>query len=183
VVEKFWRDPVFPLVPSEAVIRRAIFDALRPDDDGVTWELVSSSGEHLAVASPEQLALHSPDQQLRLAQPGGQAEELTLEGAEPVDAARTSRTVAPPVPSAGGPTQYLVHEIEIRNRSLTDRKGREDLYQLLSQLADVIDPVSGRDVQVASIKVELNAAAGALEDVESKAHQAGARWSAHEEDF
>lgn len=69
VVESFWRDPVFPLVPNDTVIKRAVFDALRVDDDGVAWELVTSAGERLAITSPEQLAILSRDQLLRLAEP------------------------------------------------------------------------------------------------------------------
>jgi hypothetical protein len=40
-----------------------------------------------------------------------------------------------------------------------------------SSLADVIDPTSGADVQVATIKVEINAAAGHLDQLASKARK------------
>ena len=85
--------------------------------------------------------------------------------------------------ASDGPKTYLVHEIAVANRSLTDRDAREKLFQLLGELADVIDSTSGADVQVATIRIELNAAAGVLGGAEEKAKQAGAGWSTREEDF
>jgi hypothetical protein len=82
-----------------------------------------------------------------------------------------------------GPAHYRVHELELRNRSLSDREAREKLWQLLGLLADVIDPSSGADVQVATIKIELNAAAGSLDEIGTKAVQAGATWETYDEDF
>lgn len=184
VVESFWRDPIFPLVPNDTVIKRAIFDALRPDEDGVAWELVTSAGERLAITSPEQLAILSRDQLLRRAEPEPDTGVPTPgPGSEP--SGETSGRAGPTGGSetGGRATRYVVHEIELRNRSLTDREARSALWQLLAQVADVIDPTSGSDVQVATIRMELNAAAGALDDVATKARDAGASWAEREEDF
>jgi hypothetical protein len=76
-----------------------------------------------------------------------------------------------------------VHDIVLNNRSLTDRDSREKLFQLLSELADIVEPTSGKDVQVATIRFEINAAAGALANAEEKARAAGASWGVREEDF
>ena len=187
IVEKFWRDPAFPLIPSNGVARRAIFDAFNPDDDGVAWELVTATGEPLAVTSPEQLLLNSSAQYLRLAQPQPDIIHTpapTGGGAQP--SPPTGGSAPGPEPSPGGgadSTIYMVHEITLSHRSLTDRDTREKLMQLFSELADVIDPTSGKDVQVATIKIELNAAAGALDGAERKARAVGATWAAHDEDF
>lgn len=203
VVEKFWRDPAFPLIPSDGVARRAIFDALRPDEDGIAWELVTSSGERLAVASPDQLALNSSTQFLRIAHPSEPEPGTSPEpGPQPAGGSGPSGGSAPGVGSTAGPdgpsphsggvgcggdgggaTTYRWHEIVLSNRSLTDPGSRDKLMQLLSELADLIDPTSGKDVQVATIRVELNAAAGDLDSAEQKARAAGATWSAREEDF
>ena len=56
VVEKFWRDPVFPMIPSDSIARQALFDALKADVDGVAWEIVGPTGDPIAVATPELLA-------------------------------------------------------------------------------------------------------------------------------
>lgn len=187
VVEKFWRDPVFPIIPSEGVARRAVFDALRADQDGVAWELVTSAGAPLHVASPEQLLINSTDQYLRLAQPADtEPEGADRPGGGPAGSGHDVVTLPR---GAGGkkggtkPVVYQVHEITIANRSVTDPASREKLFQLLSSLADVLDPTSGADVQVATIKVELNAAAGDLDQLASKAKEAGAAWGERSEDF
>ena len=186
VVEKFWRDPVFPMIPSDSVARRAIFDALRPDIDDVSWELVSSGGEKLHVATPEQLALNSSDHFLQLARPEvADGMSTATSAAAPPETTTTAAPTPQPTPSSASqpPAHYRVHELELKNRSLSDRDVREKLWQLLSLLADVIDPSSGTDIQVATIKVELNAAEGSLDEVGTKAEQAGAAWETYEEDF
>ena len=188
VVEKFWRDPVFPMIPSEAVARRAIFDALRIDQDGIAWELVTSTGAPLHVATPEQLLINSSDQYLRLAQPTQEADTDTdgdpdRPGGTGGGDAIGGSTVRYEGTGDGAAVEYQIHELTIANRSLTDRATREKLFQLLSTLADVIDPTSGADVQVATIKIEINAAAGDLDQLGSKAQEAGAAWDAHSEDF
>jgi hypothetical protein len=47
----------------------------------------------------------------------------------------------------------------------------------------VVDPTSGADIQVATIKVELNAAGGSLDRLGAKAAAADAHWEASAEDF
>ena len=189
VVEKFWRDPAFPLIPSDGVARRAIFDAFYPDDDGVAWELVTATGEPLVATSPEQLLLNSSAQYLRICQPAPATTPSSAPnggGTQPSPPTGGSAPGPEPSPGGGGgagSTIYMVHEIVLSNRSLTDRDAREKLMQLFSELADVIDPTSGKDVQVATIKIELNAAVGALDSAERKARDAGATWAAHDEDF
>ena len=190
VVEKFWRDPAFPVIPSDSVARRAIFEALRPDADGVAWELVTSTGELLHVGAPEQLLLNSSDQCLRVAQPAhstgavgptsamhvGREAGQQLPGFDDRDAVNREPTGSPPV-------VYEVYELAITNRSLSDRGFREKLFQLLGELADAVDPTSGADIQVATIKVELNAARGSLDQLGAKAVAAEAHWEARAEDF
>ena len=193
VTEKFWRDPTFPLIPSDSIARRAIFDALRPDDDGIAWELVTAGGEPLVVRSPDELALNASNQFLRIALPASPEPQP-----EPTGGGPTPRPTGPVGGSGGGvtpagggtdgptntgPTVYKVHELVLANKSLTDRDAREKLFQLLSELADVIDPSSGKDVQVATIRLEINAAAGSLDNAAEKAREAGGIWDAHDEDF
>ena len=76
-----------------------------------------------------------------------------------------------------------MHELILTNKSLSDHSAREKLFQLLTELADVVDPTSGADLQVANIRIELNAAAGSLDQVGGKASLAGATWEIFEEDF
>ena len=50
-------------------------------------------------------------------------------------------------------------------------------------LADVVDPDSGTDIQVATVKVLLNAAKGTIDQLGPKATAAGASWETHPDDF
>lgn len=193
-MEKFWRGPALPLISPENVARRAIFDALHPDEDGTAWELVSANGEPLVVTAPEQLLLFSSNQFLRTAEcaegsggptpPPGPAPQPPVVGPTPGPVG--------PGPEPGGrgsglgphkPTVYHVHEMVLSNHSLTDRDARAKLFQLLSDIADVVDPSSGKDVQVATIRVELNAAEGTLASAEEKARSLGATWVTRDEAF
>ena len=187
VLEKFWRDPVFPIITSESVARRAIFDALRRDEDGIAWELVTATGQPLHVAGPEQLLINSSDQYVRLAKPIEDGDVASRGGDDTGEGlwAEDDRPSAssPGVTPTPGPVVYQVHELTLASRSLTDRATREKVFQLLSALADVIDPTSGADVQVATIEVELNAAAGHLKELGVKAKEAGGRWIERSEDF
>lgn len=182
VIEKFWRDPVFPIIPSEAVARRAVFDALRPDQDGVAWELITAAGAPLHVASPEHLLINSSDQYLRLADRMSEGDLGDDDPAQPDDEDNASDR-ADSDDGDDRRADYQVHELSVANRSLTDPDAREQLFQLLSALADVVDPTSGADVQVATIRVEINAAAGDLDGLGAKAAGADARWSVRPEDF
>jgi hypothetical protein len=152
---------------------------------------VTSAGEPLHVGTPEQLLLNSSDQCLRVAQPAQSEGE-----AQPTSAMSVDGQAGTPLPgfddrdhsshseAAGSPSvEYLVYELMIANRSLSDRDAREKLFQLLGELADVVDPTSGADIQVATITVELNAARGSLDQLSVKAAEANARWEARPEDF
>jgi hypothetical protein len=181
VVEKFWRDPVFPMIPNEDVARRAIFDALRPDADGIAWQLVTFDDQPLVVTGPEQLAINSPEQSLRLyVEDDGGSDEGDQDPA-PTPPGGTAPT--PPPGDSGAPVEYAVHELSILNRSLTDQAARERLFRLLAEIADVLEPTSGVDVQVATIRIDLNAAEGSLDHLQSKAEDAGATWEIRGEDF
>lgn len=79
--------------------------------------------------------------------------------------------------------RYVVHELTLSNRSVTDRANREQVFLLLGESANVMDPTSSADLQVVTIRVTLNAAAGSLEDVAAKATATGATWETRDEDF
>ena len=64
VGRRFWQDPSFPLVPSEAEVRRAIFEALQlPYPNG--WEIIGPANEVLTITDPALLALGAMDQVVR----------------------------------------------------------------------------------------------------------------------
>jgi hypothetical protein len=86
----------------------------------------------------------------------------------------TSRRMLRRTPAASGTAT---------RRGPRPRSAARDPPHSFSSPADVIDPTSVADVQVATIKVEINAAAGHLDQLASKAKEAGAGWGEHSEDI
>jgi hypothetical protein len=73
--------------------------------------------------------------------------------------------------------------VELPNRSVAQTDARRRVYNLLSDLADVLDPTSGQDIQVIKLTLTINAAKGAQTGIEAKANDAGANWHEEDEDF
>jgi len=186
VVEKFWRDPVFPMVAGEQEVRSAIFDALFPDEDGISWELIDSTGAPLNVASPDQLAISSSEPQLRVARPaadggdapvGGTGNEVpgTTEGQDGTGAGAT--------PPKTRVEEFSVYELKLDSKSLSDADYRDRLFQFLTEVAAVVDPTSGVDVQLASLKIEFTAPSASLPDLKEQASAADVSFVESGEDF
>lgn len=206
IVQSFFKNPTFPLVPSTDEIRRAIYDMLHNG-----WDLVDSDGNPLAVNSPAQISISSINQSLRRKQ----AE--TVEAAEPDGPARyapppsaASETVdgdttegggffrhvpgtpaAPAAPTVqqptiapgGGPTVYKRYVVELANRSITSPETREQVWQLLRELAKVVDVATPADHQLLNLSVTLTTAEGHQGALEAKAAEAGARVRVEDDDF
>jgi hypothetical protein len=202
IVQSFYKNPSFPLVPSTDDIRRAIYDLLH---DG--WELVDSDGNRLAIASPGQISINSINQSLRrlpaaaspagggagtagLTTPGapaGPPGQLPL-GADPTDDPyRADRPNAPTpasLPTPGAAPAYKRYVIDIANRSITSAEAREQVWQLLRELAKVVDNANiSADHQLLSLSVTLTTAEGHQGHIEDKAHQAGARIRVEDDEF
>ncbi|MFG1685198.1 DUF499 domain-containing protein [Nonomuraea sp. NPDC049269] len=200
VIDKFWRDPSFPMVPSMNEARRAIFDALRPDSDGIAWALVTHAGLPIEVASPELLLIGSSDQILRVV--SAPFDQLGRSKADETDDESASSTKESssgghgrPVDHRPGPSDpmpprdeatsvaYRIHRVTVSNRSIVDPDMRELMWKLFTELADVLDPASGVDVQVISASIDINAATGGLDSFHQKAVDASASWTEIDEDF
>jgi uncharacterized protein DUF499 len=187
VVRKFWQDPAFPLVPSEKEVRRAIHEALQGQDH---WEIVDGSGAVLNVPTPEDLAIHSMEQVVRpavtvapsapnAAPEGFGSPAMRGQAGQPASLEITGREAAPPASQV----VYRRTILELPNRSVTQADARRRVYNLLSDLADVLDPTSGQDIQVIKLTLTITAVQGSLTGIESKAKEAGAHWHEEDEDF
>lgn len=202
VVRKFWSDPTFPLAPREETVRRSIFRALEPDEDGIAWELVTSDGRPLEIRGPDELAVRASDQYLRIARPqdstdsddqvddpttrSGGASGTTSDEAAPGGTRRSGSATSGEHPGTydrdADAVEYVWHELMLDTASLTDEDRRRRLWDLVSKLETLMDPGEPNSVQLVEMRVRLNAARGSLPQLKSSAEDAGARWIESEED-
>jgi Protein of unknown function (DUF499) len=200
IVQSFYKNPSFPLVPSTDDIRRAIYDLLHEG-----WELVDADGNPLAIASPGQISINSIQQTLRgrvgAPTPGpagtpGSATAGTLfvvDGQfvadvnardDPYRADRTTSTTASSTAVAATATTYKRYVIELSNRSITSPETREKVWQLLKELAKVIDNANAAaDHQLLSLSLTLTTSEGHQGHLEERARQAGARVRIEDDEF
>jgi hypothetical protein len=174
VARRFWQDPSFPLVPSEAEVRRAIFEALELPHPG-GWEIVGPTGEVLTITDPSLLALGAMDQMVgpKSAPAEVEAEAAAEDGEPPEDGRRPRREEK----------VYKRYRLRLEPRSVTQREERQQVWHLASGIADALDTTSGVDLQLVQAEVTMTAAEGSLSDLGSKAEAAGASWVIEEEDF
>jgi hypothetical protein len=199
VVQSFYKNPTFPLVPSTDEVRRTIYDLLHTG-----WELVDADGVPLAVASPAQISINSINQTLRrriaVAAPtmaasnapstgrtaayveGGPPEQLDL--ADDPYRADAETVAGTPAAERGEPVAYKRYVVDLTNRSVTSPEAREQVWQLLRELAKVLDSANvGADHQLLSLSLTLTTAEGHQGQIESKAQEAGARVRVEDDDF
>jgi hypothetical protein len=198
IVQGFYKNPAFPLVPSTDEVRRALFDLLRQG-----WEFVDADGSPLTVVSPGQISINSISQTLRrrtsaptgtkgaatltpaatgVEQPssGGVGEQWGLFGAGDDDQYRAGPASTP---ATGGPVSYKRYQVTVSNRSITSPEVRDQVWQLLKELAKIIDPAGEADHQLLSLHLTLTTAAGHQGGIEDKAKLLGAQMSVEDDDF
>jgi hypothetical protein len=204
VVQSFYKNPSFPLVPSTEEVRRAIYELLHQG-----WELIDSDGNALAIASPANISIASIGQALRrkvvvaeptpatatpvpvartgpsvtvTAHPGGE-QTLLDPRIDPYRADPATIDAVPDKPADGGSVAYKRYILELSNRSLTAPEAREQVWQLLRELAKIIDLANPADHQLLNLSVTLTTADGHQGAIESKAQQAGGRVRVEDDDF
>ena len=200
VVQSFYKNPSFPLVPSTDDIRRAIYDLLHEG-----WELVDADGNPLAIASPGQISINSIQQTLRrrvgapsplLVGTPGVAGPGTLFGGDghfgtdvnapddPYHADPATSTATSSTAGTATAATYKRYTVDLPNRSITSPEAREQVWQLLRELAKVIDNANAAaDHQLLSLSLTLTTAEGHQGHLEEKAHQAGARVRVEDDEF
>ena len=171
--------------------------------------LRDSDGNRLTVGSPSQISINSISQELRrrvttaptAATTGMSGTTSTTDvpggssrGGESsrnpdsrdelyrADSATTSGTQS--ALATGGAPVYKRYIIELVNRSITSPEVREQVWQLLRELAKVVDSVNATaDHQLLTMSLTLTTAVGDQGNIEEKARQAGARVRVEDEDF
>jgi hypothetical protein len=199
VVQSFYKNPSFPLVPSTEEVRRAIYELLHRG-----WELVDSDGDPLAIAAPANISIASIGQALRRKVVQAATPAATTSTTARVDPSTTPipsgdtlldprddpyradpATIAgvPGTPGDGEPVTYKRYIVELSNRSLTAPETREQVWQLLRELAKVVDLATPADHQLLNLSLTLTTAQGHHGALEAKAQQAGGRVRVEDDDF
>lgn len=201
IVQAFFRNPGFPLVPSTDEVRRAIYDLV---NDG--WELVDADGNRLDVSTPGQIPINSINQTLRKqvveettpAPPTTPAPDTTTDttpggsGGGGGDVPEQSETPPPspggggaPEPATTGPRVYKRYTVEVANRSITSAEGRDQVWQLLKELSKVLDPANpaSPDHQLVNLQVTLTTLEGDQGGVLDKAEQIGGKVRVEDDAF
>ena len=190
IVQAFYKNPGFPLVTSTDEVRRVLFELVAND-----WQLVDVDDEPLSISSPGQISIGSISQRLRrapLAPLGGSApasdEDLLTshdQTGRPTHSGTADQTSAPPSPAAppAGPTVYKRYRLQLSNRSITSSETREQAWQLLRELAKVIDTATIADHQLLTMDLTLVTAEGQQGAIEAKAETLGAQVHVEDDDF
>lgn len=195
VVQQFFRNPSFPIVPSTDEIRRVIFELVNGD-----WELVDADGQRLEVSSAGQITINSINQTLRMREPAQETEQEEKSKADD-DGAITSggssggsdtptksddETGHESLPGRdGGDRTYKRYIVELANRSLTTRESRDEAWQLFRELAKVLDPAApgNLDHQLINVQVNLTTLEGHAGALPEKAQQIGAKERVEDDEF
>lgn len=203
VVQAFYKNPAFPLVTSIDEIRHVIFELIEND-----WELVDSNGSALSVQSKGHIQINSismtlqprsksapdspntgDDHAVDTTSPGGgkQTQSGTSSGqgtdqhgspdSQPSDPSHEETSQAPKV--------YKRYMLELANRSITSHEKREEIWQMLRELAKAMDPAffNEQDHQLIDLKVTLTTAEGDEGRIVSKGQEIGARVVIEDDDF
>jgi hypothetical protein len=193
VVQAFYKNPAFPLVPSTDEIRRVIAAMLvppggQPDGDR-EWVIVDGDGNRLAIESDQQIAIGSLNQTLRRYVPALVPQPptpLPADGADDIAIGPTGqatvevltpepitgqRTATAPVSSTAA-ADYRRYTLRLENRSLTDPAARERVWRLMRELGKILDPAAAADHQLLDLSLTLTTRDGDQGEIEDRARDA-----------
>lgn len=188
VVQAFYKNPAFPLVTSTDEIRRVVFELLSSG----SWQLVDVDDTPLAVGSAEQISIGSIGQRLRrrpTAEPPIDDDEDsrdTMRGPDDRVGRRDPKEDGTQQGSSVLPASvvYKRYRIQLTNKSITGADAREQAWQLLREIAKVVDPAAiSADHQLLTLDLTLVTAEGHQGAIENKAAGLGARVDVGDDDF
>ncbi|WP_405430447.1 DUF499 domain-containing protein [Streptomyces anulatus] len=208
VVQSFYKNPLFPLVSTTDEIRRAIFTLLMDgwelaDSDGDTLAIsspgqisINSISQHLRrrimVAEDVTAAEATARNATTIAIPR-QSDSPPLDATrrrgllEDDQDYRATGLEAESSPEGGTDSDsetvsFKRYHVDLSNRSITAPDARDQVWQLVKELAKVLD-APGADHQLITLNVTLTTAEGSQGAIEKKAQQAGARSRVEDDDF
>ena len=213
VVQAFYKNPSFPLVTSPDEIRRVMFHLTLGDWELVDADgnrLAVTGPEQISINSIHQTLrrrVEQPPTVIPAPRPGtgsglptGAAPAGTLPFGQP-EGEGSGGGPAPSWHGSGPPDiswpqvpggvdydpqqspAYKRYRLQVTNRSITGNDTREQAWQLLRELAKVIDTANHADHQLLTLDVTLVTVEGAQGAIESKAFALGAQVTVEEDEF
>lgn len=176
-----YTNPAWTLIGNPDELRKALFDLSHSDG----WMIVNSDGTEARPTSPQQIQSGSMQQTItRRPEPEPEPEP------EPIDVPDNRPTLPRPgggttttpgseyVPPRGGESSddepvYDRTTIALGDTSITDQTRREQVWQLVAQIASLLDPAkaSSADLQMVNLNVTITARRGDTANLVNKANQ------------
>ena len=183
--QQFYKNAVFPLVPSSEDICRAIFQALSGPDH---YAVIDSNGQVLTISSLDELSIGSMELALRKAldRAAAVAPHANASTTAPSSAGSESPAIGAgeqPVGNAADGPEYRRYQLEVPNRSLADPEARRSLANLLQAVLDAVDPDTGGDLQLLDLHLNLTAEISAVYEIAQRSMAIEASWTEEELDF
>jgi hypothetical protein len=188
--EQPYANPAWPLIPTDNDLRHALFELATSAE----WMLVDSDGTEIRPETPGQIAAATLQQTLQTrpepetptptpATDDDEARRASSGGARD-DTRRAQWPVGDRQPTDG--TTYQQTALEISYTSITDLDRRESLWQLVRELASLLDPAKAGtvDLQMLGLSLRVSARRGDTSSLVAKGQQtAGASVTVQDEDF
>mgnify|MGYP001440693949 CR=1 FL=1 len=176
-----YSNPTWPMVATIDDLRQALYRLVTSDE----WMLTDSDGNEIRPASPAQIQPASMQQLLRR-RPAPETESEPerqsvpdggTSGGTTVDSGTTSGEAGTKpdqtTPSGGwfgGEPTYEVTKLRLPHSSVTDPAKRDAVWQLIRELASLVDPAKpGVDIQMVGLDITLTARVGDTLHLLSKA--------------
>lgn len=165
-----YTNPKWPMIANDADMRRVLFELATSDD----WMLVDSEGGEIRPETPGQIQPATLQQKLQKRIKASTTAE-PLAGDQP--ASRPIGTGGTTVTTGGGvgggidagETAYDRTTITIDYTSITEPTRRDQVWQLIREVASLLDPARANDVQMIGLSIELSARSGDVDAVTNKA--------------
>lgn len=166
-----YTNPNWPMIASDEDMRRVLFELATSDD----WMLVDSEGGEIRPETVGQIQPATLQQKLqRRSKPDPRGGMTVGGGQSPAPIAPTGVGSTPSGGDSVGPAgtvgiSYDRTTITVDYTSITDASRRDQIWQLIREVASMLDPARAKDVQMLGLTIQLSARSGDVDAVAAKA--------------
>ena len=160
----------WPLITSTDDLRQALFALVHEGG----WMIVNSDSTEARPDTPAQIQTSTINQTLtKRPEPEPEPVDQPGESAEDKSKPTGGATTTPEAQSADAETVYDRTSFTLSNTSITDLSKREQIWQMIAQLASFLDPAkaAGTDLQMVNFYVTITAREGDTQALVDKANE------------